>query len=430
MARDDGTLTRDEAQAVLDLGVLELQGDSGQVEFGQDLPKPELPFSQQEYKERQERLRQQMERGNLDLIYLTAPESMYYFHGYNARYYRAHGSTSEVPIAGTAIHKDYDKLIHFDYAMERILLRSTSIVEDLRFVPEEGDIQERASYVARQLKGEGWTNGTVGMEFYSHVPNRLVSGALENAFLANGCKGVLDATRTTRSVRRVKSPQELAYVAKAARIAEIGHQAVKEALKPGVTELEVYGEAIRAMSRAGGEPAGLPDAVASGPFLTWHSWSMRRVIQEGDLVMYDPAAVYNRYHVNISRPYFVGKPAPGVEKFFRLVGGAFQIYEEIAKAGTPIPAICRELKRYYKNADIWQFYSWGGGIEQTVAFPPDWVGEVFWDLEEETEGSFLENEVTNFYSMLNGLMIDSFVYEKDRARRLSSLPPELALVEV
>jgi Xaa-Pro aminopeptidase len=430
MASDDETLTRGEAQAVLDLGILELQGDSGQVEFGPDLPRPELPFSQQEYKERQERLRQQMERENLDLIYLTAPDSMYYFHGYNARYYRAHGSTSEVPIAGTAIHKDHDRLIHFDYAMERILLRSTSIVEDLRFVPEEGGIQERASYVAMQLNAEGWLNGSVGMEFYSHVPNRLVSGALESAFLANGGDRVLDATRTARAVRRVKSPQELAYVEKAARIAEIGHHAVEEILRPGVTELEVYGEAIRAMSRAGGEPAGLPDAVSSGPFLTWHSWSRRRVIQEGDLVMYDPAAVYNRYHVNISRPYFVGEPAAGVKKFFRLVGGAFQIFQETAKAGTPISAVCRELKGYYQGAGIWKFYSWGGGIEQTVAFPPDWVGEVFWDLEQETQGVFLENEVTNFYSMLNGLMIDTFVYEKHRARRLSSLPAELTIIEV
>lgn len=429
MASDDETLTRGDAQAVLDLGIFELQGDSGQVEFDPNLPKPELPFSQQEYEERQMRLREQMERENLDLIYLTAPDSMYYFHGYNARYYRAHGSTSEMPIAGTAIHKDYDRLMHFDYAMERVLLWSTSTVEDLRFVPEEGGIQERAAYIAKQLKDEGWLNGSVGMEFLSHVPNRLVSEALESAFLGKGGERVLDATGIARGVRRVKSPQELAYVERAAQIAEIGHRAVKEALRPGVTELEVYGEAIRAMSRAGGEPAGLPDAVASGPFLTWHSWSSRRVIQEGDLVMYDPAAVYNRYHVNISRPYFIGNPSSGVEKFFRLVGGAFQVYEQIAKAGTPIPAVCQELKRYYKDTGIWQFYSWGGGIEQTVAFPPDWVGEVFWDLEEETKGVFLENEVTNFYSMLNGLMIDSFVYEKQRARRLSSLPPELTIIE-
>ena len=203
MANHGKGFTREEAKAVTNLGIFELQLDRRPIAFGPKLPKPELPFSTEEYSQRHIRLRQQMERENIDLIYLTAPDSMYYFQGYNARYYRAHGSTSDVPMAGTAIHKDHDKIIHFDYAMEELLLRTTSIVEDIRFIPEEGTIEKRASNIMKELKLEGWLGGMVGMELYSHVPNRLVSEALENAFLINGCNEVVDATRICRYVRRV-----------------------------------------------------------------------------------------------------------------------------------------------------------------------------------------------------------------------------------
>jgi Xaa-Pro aminopeptidase len=423
-----GKITKEDIESIVRLGIVELQPEPRKIVFGPDTPRPELPFTEQEYKDRLRRVRDRMAEQKVDLLYVTAPDSMYYFHGFNARYYRGHGSTVEAPMAGTAIHVDHDYMIHFNYTMEELLLRLTSIVNDIRFIPEEGSVEEKASQIAKELKTEGWLGGRVGMEFYSHVPNRIGSEALEKALRANGCREVVDVTQMTRAVRRVKSPQELIYIDKATQIAEIGHQAVKEVLRPGVTELEVYGEAIRAMSKAGGEPAAIPDAIASGPFITWHSWSTRRVIHEGDLVMYDPAAVFNRYHINVSRPYFVGDPPQSLGKFFKLVGGAFNIYQEIAKAGTPISVVCHALKQYYQEVGVWDLYSWAGGIEQSIAFPPDWVGEVFWDLEAETEGVFLENEVTNFYSMLNGLMIDSFAYEKGGARRLSRIAPELISV--
>lgn len=393
-----------------------------------DVPPPEPSFSEQEYAERLRHMHELMAEHEIDLIYLTSPEAMCYFHGYTARWYREQSTTNWPPLAGTAIHVDHDKLVHFDFYDEERLLLRTSVSKDRRFYPRE-DLETALNFLMQELKSEGWLTGTVGLEFWSHVPNPAVSQALVRAFYANGIHEVVDASKPVRAVRRVKSPQEIAYIEEAARICDIGHQAVREALRPGVTELGVYGEATRAMAKAGGEISGIVGAISSGPLFAGHALNSRRVIQSGDFVFYDPCGVYNRYHANLARGYFLGDPPPELVKLYELSAGSYPILESVAKAGTPIPEVCRALRSYYEEVGIWELRAWVGGYELGIAFPPDWVGEFVWTVDEETEGILLENEVTNFESILNTLLIDTFVYEKEGARRLSKIEPELIVVD-
>lgn len=388
---------------------------------------PEPPFSVEEYQERLHRMRQSMVDEKVDLIYLTSPEAMYYFHGYAARWYREHSTTSWPPLAGTAIHVDHDRLIHFDFTDEVRLLERTSISKERHFYSQE-DLESSLNFLMSELEAEGWLNGTVGLEFWSHVPNPAVSKELVSAFYAAGIHEVLDVSRPVRAIRRIKSSQEIAYIEEAARICDVGHEAVRQILHPGVTELEVYGEATRAMANAGGEVSGIVGAISSGPLFAGHALNSRRVIEPGDFVFYDPCGVYNRYHANLARAYFVGEPPAELVELHQLSGGSYDILQEVAKAGSSIPEVCRALRNYYEDVRIWDQRAWVGGYELGIAFPPDWVGEFLWTVEEETEGVFLENEVTNFESILNTVLIDTFVFEEDGARRLSKIEPELLVI--
>lgn len=392
-----------------------------------DVQPPEPPFTLKEYQDRLARMRQSMQAENVDMIYITSPEAMFYFHGYAARWYREQSTTSWPPLAGTAIHVDHDKLIHFDFDDEVRLLERTSISKDRRFFPRE-DLVRSLQFLMDELKSEGWLEGTVGLEFWSHVPNPAVSAELVSAFYARGIHEVRDMSRPVRAIRRIKSAQEIAYIEQAARICDIGHEAVRQILRPGVTELEVYGEATRSMARAGGEVSGIVGAISSGPLFAGHALNSRRVIENGDFVFYDPCGVYNRYHANLARGYFVGEPPADLVKLHQLSAGSYDILEEKAKAGSSIPEVCRALRSYYEEIGIWDQRAWVGGYELGIAFPPDWVGEFMWTVEEETEGVFLENEVTNYESILNTVLIDTFVLEKDGARRLSSIEPELIVI--
>ncbi|MBT7612997.1 MAG: hypothetical protein HN577_07265, partial [Rhodospirillaceae bacterium] len=46
------------------------------------LPEPEIPFSTEEYAERLERIRAAMERAGVDMLFVSAPEGLYYVSGF------------------------------------------------------------------------------------------------------------------------------------------------------------------------------------------------------------------------------------------------------------------------------------------------------------------------------------------------------------
>lgn len=93
----------------------------------------------------------------------------------------------------------------------------------------------------------------------SYRPNRRVSERCQVALEAKGCT-VVDGTEIVREVRSFKSPAEMVCVEKAARIADIGLEAARETLRPGITELELWGGSPgRHGPRRRGEP-GDPDA--------------------------------------------------------------------------------------------------------------------------------------------------------------------------
>jgi Xaa-Pro aminopeptidase len=390
---------------------------------------PDPPFSREEYQARLRRMRKRMGQEKIDMLYLTSPAAMYYFHGYRARWYREESSTEWPALAGTAIHVDHDRLIHFDYPREKRLLEGTSVAEDVRFLPYKGIPASGIEMIMTELAAEGWLGGVIGMEFYSPVPNRAISQMVEAGFIQKGCKSVVDATIPVRSLRRLKSPQEIAYIEEAARICDIAHKTVQEVLRPGMTELEVYGETVRAMTRAGGETAAIEGNVSSGSYATEHALSSRRVIQKGEIVFFDPCGVYNRYHANIARGYFVGDPPNDLIERYRLSAGSYELLKEHAKPGESVAKVCRLLKQYYQDEGIWDLRAFVGGYQLGIAFPPDWVGEFYFNVDLETEGVFMESEVTNYESILGTILIDTFVYESTGPRQLSEIPAELIVVD-
>jgi Xaa-Pro dipeptidase len=390
------------------------------------------PFSAQEYRDRLHRLHQRMADEAIDLLYLSSPESMCYLHGYTARWYRAQSTTAWPPLAGTAVHVDHGHFIHFDSRGEDVLLKRTSIAQDKRYFPADESLDSGLPFIMRELKAEGWLGGTVGMEFSSHVPNRVVSEAFEQAFLHNGCKAVVDATKPIRAVRRIKSAQEIEYVEKAAPICDAAHRTIAEMLRPGVTELELYGEMARVMACAGGETSAIVSLVSSGPYTAGHGLPTRRMIEPGDHVMADLSGVFNRYHASIERGFFLGEPPRELVERYEKAGKAFDVLSEAARPGAQIAEVNRLMREYYKSEGIWDVPDkrWVGGYELGISFYPDWVGEFVFQVDQESpEGVFEEGMVTNFESITGPYLIDTFVYERDGARRLSKLTPELIVLD-
>ena len=396
---------------------------------------PELAFSLEEYRQRLDRVRQAMQEEELDLLFLSAPESLCYLSGYQAEWYQAQSPTDWHPASGIMVRVDADDYLHFEEEDEAVLLRITTVSRDLRIHPHDGSLM--IEFIVDSCKARGWLPGRVGLEMWSYRPNRVVSQRFQAALEAVGCE-VVDATHIVRRLRKLKSPQELAYTRTAQRIADIGMAAAREVLRPGVTELEVYGEIVRAMTKAGGENPGIPMPVASGvKSACVHALASRRTIMPGDIVNVDVSGVYHRYHANMARCFSMGEPDPEVRAVIEKVYGVVPIVAETIRPNLPVRQLLERVTDYYREVGILQDQWWIGGYELGIAFPPDWVGEFYYDWETDPGDAVFDpglvvNYEANFYlpqAAGIAMCINTMAFGEEGAAFLQSTPSELTVVE-
>lgn len=422
---------------LFEAGIMHMQRSAKEEILKYSSPPKEVPFPESEYKDRLNKIRKVMAREKIDLLYLTAPESIFYVSGYQAEWYQAQSPKIWLPISGIAIHVDHDKFIHFDTEEEQVLCRCTSIATDVRNFGPTTDTSEMPKWIVEELRKEGWLTGTVGLEMWSYRPNRVVSELFQKLFEKEGCK-VVDGTNVVREVRSIKSPLEIACVEKASQIAEIGIKAAMEVLRPGVTELEVFGEIIRAMAKAGGENPALPPLVASGQkSACLHALASRKKIEKGDLVVVDLCGVYNRYHANMGRTFSIGKPNPDVARVIELSAKAFDLISRIIRPNLPVREFNNCIREYYEKAGILQDKWWVGGYELGIAFPPDWVGHFVYDIDlDPGDKCFVPGTVVNYESNFYlphragvSCQINTLIFTEKEARILGSIPSDLIVID-
>jgi Xaa-Pro aminopeptidase len=231
----------------------------------------------------------------------------------------------------------------------------------------------------------------------------------------------------------------MACIVEAARIADIGLDAAKAALEPGITELEVYGAMVHAMAAAGGENPGITQPVLSGKKSNAaHAMSSRRVIEAGDIVLVDCSGVFKRYHCNMARSFSLGEPEADVKEQADKAAGSMRVLAELIRPNLPVRELYETMRSYYQDQGIWQDRGFIGGYEMGIAFPPDWVGNFIYDVssEENIDRLFEPGTVVNYENQFFlprqvGLffMIESMAFLDDEARLLSTVAYDLGIIE-
>jgi Xaa-Pro dipeptidase len=398
-------------------------------------PASDIPFSRSEYRLRLTRLRKAMDESGIEILYLSSPESIYYITGYRAEWYQAQSPRGWLPMSGTAVNAQEDHPIHFDTVEEKAMAVCETVVDDIRVHPEETGVSI-VDWVVKELKKARWLPGTVGLELWSYRPNRVVSERFQMALEAQGCE-VVDGTSLVRDLRSVKSPRELEYVKRAARIADVGIEAATDTMRPGMTELEVYGSIISEMAKVGGENPGIPIPVISGKRSAMgHALASRKMISRGDIVNIDVCGVYNRYHANCARTFSMGRAQGDVARMVELSSGAFDMIREIVEPDMSVSEFVSEMTSYYTKAGLVKDKWWYGGYELGIAFPPDWVGQFVYDYDSDNRGKrFVPGTVVNFESnfWLPGekgvsILIDTILFEDRKASVLGKRHPGLVVL--
>jgi len=381
-------------------------------------------FDHAEYADRLGRLRLAMSEAGLDVVLLSRPESMCWLHGYTARWYRHAGPPEWPALTTSVVRADRNEVIHFDFSGEEELLLATSVCRDVRIYPGEA-VEDALAFLVRELTSAGWLDGLVGRERRGLPPDQQTGEAIEQAIVAAGC-AIDDATGLIDRLLHVKSRAEVERIEAAGRVLDIGLRAAVQVIAPGVTELEVWGEMMLAMARAGGQPAALHELVASGPVFLPHAISGRRALRRGEVVYLDPCGVVDRYHANAARAVWIGDPPDALVELYRRAAGGFRVFCDEARPGRQVDDVGKAMKAWREDSGIPPIPSWCGGYDLGLAFPPDWVGAWKFDLGEAAPGEVFEaGMVTNLECLFGTLLVDTIIYAEGGNRVLSAVPREL-----
>jgi Xaa-Pro aminopeptidase len=160
-----------------------------------------------------------------------------------------------------------------------------------------------------------------------------------------------------KTLRAAKTPEELAYMVQAQRIAERALEDVLGLIRPGLTEWEVAAELTYRMLKYGGERNSFDPIVVTGAKSSMpHGVPGDRVIQKGDFVTMDFGTVKNGYCSDMTRTVAVGSADEEMRKVYAVVLSAQQAGIERAQYGVPGCEIDAAARRVIEQAGYGAYF--------------------------------------------------------------------------
>ena len=251
---------------------------------------------------RLDRVKKELEKNNLEACILFDPVNVRYaLDTVNMSVYNMHNLTRYcfVPVNGPTIL--------YEYFNCEILSKHLNLIDEIR--PSiTWDYFSNGDQANSQLKK--WVNEIKDLSnnyFKSKkVAIDVINGPAVTALNKAGI-GVVDAKLILEQARVIKSPEELTCMKAALEVAEIGVAKMREELKAGMTEDELWSILHKTNIEYGGEWIECRILSSGERTNPWMQESSNKVMQTGEMVAFDTDMVgpYG-YCADISRAYVVG----------------------------------------------------------------------------------------------------------------------------
>ena len=325
-------------------------------------------FEKEEYEIRISKVRKSMDEKNIEVLIVTDPSNMAWLTGYDGWSFYVHQCVvlsleSEPFWYGRGMDANGAKLTVF-MQHENIIGYQDDYVQN----PEKHPMD----YLCKILTEKNWAQKTIGVEKDNYYFTASCLESLQrNLVQAN----FVDSTGLVNWQRTVKSPRELEFMRKAAKIVEKMHARIFEVMEPGMRKndlvAEIYHSGITGTEDGGGDYAAIvpmtpTGADASAPHLTWDD----QPIPNNSGTFFEIAGCYRRYHCPLSRTIYLGQPPQKYLDVEKAVLEGIEAGLEAAKPGNfaeDIEAAWRKtISKYGYEKESRCGYAIG------LSYPPDW----------------------------------------------------------
>ncbi len=309
--------------------------------------KANLPFSDAEFEARLGKLRQLMESASVDAMVLTSMHNIAYYSGFlYCSFGRPYACvvTAERCVTvsanidgGQPWRRCYgENLIYTDWKRNNYWRAVKSVIPDAGAIGIEGDHMTLAS-------------------------RQIMTDLLSNVH-------TVDLNVEIMALRMIKSAEEIELIKGGARTADIGGEAVRDAIKEGTREIDVAMAGRDAMeleiSRSYPDSelrdswvwfqAGLNTDGAHNPVTTVK-------LKMGDILSLNTFPMISGYYTALERTLFLGEPDAASLRVWEANVGAHELGLSLIKPGATCSGICAEINRYFEEQDLLQYRSFGYG---------------------------------------------------------------------
>ncbi len=325
-------------------------------------------FEKAEYEIRISKVRKSMDEKNIEVLIVTDPSNMAWLTGYDGWSFYVHQCVV-LSLEGEPFW--YGRGMDANGAKLTVFMQHENIIgypDDYVQNPEKHPMD----YLSEILTEKNWAQKTIGVEKDNYYFSASCLESLQrNLVQAN----FVDSTGLVNWQRTVKSPRELEFMRKAARIVEKMHARIFEVMEPGMRKndlvAEIYHSGITGTEDGGGDYAAIvpmtpTGADASAPHLTWDD----QPIPNNSGTFFEIAGCYRRYHCPLSRTIYLGQPPQKYLDVEKAVLEGIEAGLEAAKPGNfaeDIEAAWRKtISKYGYEKESRCGYAIG------LSYPPDW----------------------------------------------------------
>ena len=323
-------------------------------------PAEHIHFSRAEFAERRSRTVAAMQAAGLPAMLLFRQESLYWLTGYD---------TFGYVYFQCMVLTDDGRVALLTRAPDRLQARFTSIVDDIRiWVDRDGAHPAgEAAALLRELAPHGTR---VGVEWEAYGLTARNGQRLAAALDVE----TEDASELISRLRIEKSAAEIAYVRRAAELADASLAAAEAAARPGAFEGDILADMQAALFRAGGDDSANETIIGSGPGAQMcRYFTGRRHLDADDQLTLEFAGVWRHYHACLMRTLLIGRADPRLVSMHAACRDALLAAEDALRPGEPASAAFEAHARVLDAAGLRAARLNACGYSLGATFAPNWM---------------------------------------------------------
>ncbi len=306
-----------------------------------------LPFTDQEYQSRLNKLRNVMEASEVSAVLLTSMHNIAYYSGFlYCSFGRPYGCvitadhcttiSANIDFGQPGRHSFGDNLVYTDWRRDNFWRAVREVAGTPSRIGIEGD---HLTLAARQT----------------------LSDFFENTAL-------IDLHESIMHLRMIKSDEEIALIKGGARIADIGGAAIHQSIAIGKREIDIAMAGRDAMELAIAQS--YPDSELRDSWVWFqsglntdgaHNPVTTRQLQSGDILSLNAFPMISGYYTALERTLFLGQPDPVSLSIWQANIEAHELGLSLIAPGKSCSDICHTINQHFETLDLLQYRTFGYG---------------------------------------------------------------------